>query len=69
MASNIVVMVRDTPQNSATVIEHLTASRYPFHQHFTYTFFVQISFQQLFLRNYVTREKAAKRMFVRKISA
>jgi hypothetical protein len=38
-----------------------------FHQHFTYKFFVRTLFWQLFLHNYVTREKGAETKFVQKI--
>jgi len=41
--------------------------RCQFHQHFTYKFFVLMSFRQLFLRNYVTREKAAQTTFYEKL--
>jgi len=38
-----------------------------FHQHFMYKYFVRMSFQQLFLCNFETREKAAETTFVQKI--
>jgi hypothetical protein len=58
-------LARKRPKGRKNKLEGRHFAMYGFN--FTCKFFIRMSFWQLFLRNYVTREKAAEAMFVRKI--